>query len=435
MKGIILTVLTSITLLLITNGSYADTDSSPESLIKNSIAEVSTRLSEDAELIQLNPGYLDQLIEEEIQPLVNYPAMAKASLGEYWNRASSDQQLQFVDAFRRRLIHQYAAIFSHFQGQTTDILDAQQTDTRHAKVLTRVNTSNPVSVNYQFQTSHQRWLIKDVVIDGVSLVKTAHEQIQALIQTQGLSRAIFQISQENPDRRPVLILGADEWTPYAGSNLPQQGLLTDLVSSILNRLGYRTEIRFEPVKRIYQQADNNELNGILATTGTRQESPWLLTSAFLQSTLRLVSYNTQTNIRIQTLDDLLHLPAQNDKARPILGIYSELALSPLLNGIKDQVDLKKLNYCSQLLREVASKRIDAALVDDWASRREMALNPALAEHLHTSQKPLGRADIFLGITRSTPNAHNLINSFNLLLARMQADGSYEALLKRHQYLQ
>jgi hypothetical protein len=65
----------------------------------------------------------------------------------------------------------------------------------------------------------------------------------------------------------------------------------------------------------------------------------------------------------------------------------------------------------------------------------MALNPALAEHLHTSQKPLGRADIFLGITRSTPNAHNLINSFNLLLARMQADGSYEALLKRHQYLQ
>lgn len=421
MKGILCWLTMFIVLLA---GQPAIASETPEELVEATINRVSNRLITDHQLIVLNPGYLDHMIEQEVQPLVDYRGMARSAMGKYWSRASASQQQQFSEAFRRRLIHQYAEVFRKYQGQSTEVLGKRYPDKQRAIILTRMNTINGNLVNYRLTVINQKWKLTDVIIDGVSLVQTAHDQVQAMIQDNGMARAIVMLADQNPDQRQHITLGSDDWAPYSSAQLPSQGLAADLVRSILESLGYHVNLVFQPVRKIQQQLDNNEIDGILATTLDKQ-STLLMTDAYLTSRLQLASASENP-----LSPDLL---LRNDSDNPVrIGIYSELQNSPMLDDFKGS-RFEIFDYCAQTLREVATGKLDGALVDSWAASLELTNNPAIRERVRLSEQAIATADIFLGINPSIPNSENIITSFNLVLQRMRDNSQYDSILTQHQY--
>lgn len=414
--------------------AHAKTD--PLIVVRSTAAELTTRLVEDKALITAQSHYLEQMIEDLLSPVVDYRHMSRQALGKYWKRASEGQKLEFQATFKRKLIRTYSHAFKAFQGQELHFGPAlfQDNNTDRALIRSYLKDSEGKRVHLDYRLHHQNsWQIHDIVIEGISLAKTFKDQIQDLIKQNGLSRALSKLNREFPDTRPKVVLGSDNWAPYASETLPDKGLAVAIVSSVLEHLGYRVEIRFSPWKKLLEEASEGNLDGLLATWPNQTPPYFLLSEAYLKSELRFIK-RSDDPFTYKNPDQLSQF-LQDKSYR--LGIFANYNYQDYIGEIEGHFDVEKLDYCSQLFREVASNNIDLALVDRWIADNELASKENIAGYLSMVPEGIAETSIHLALSQqnSALNSKTLLEGFNKVLARLQQSGEYQDLLIRHQYPQ
>ncbi len=420
--------------IFIAAGSQALTRSDPLVLVKATADQVTSRLVDDKLLIDSQSHYLEQLINETLIPVVDYHYMSRKALGDYWKRTSATQKEEFQAAFKRKVIRTYTNAFRAFKGQPiqfTQTNTSSDTDRVNIKSQTTDASGNPIQLNYSLYFHDSHWQIYDVLINGTSLVKTFRDQIQSLIKEYGLSRAISKLSREYPDNRPIVTLGISNWAPYASEQLPDQGLAVAIVKEAITSLGYKVNIVFAPWKKLLEQADNGKLDGILATWPDLLPTSYALTASYLESELRFIK-------RIDdpfTYQNPTQLSQLLKKSSYKLGVFSDYDYQKHIGNLDEQFNIHRLDYCSQLFREVANRSIDLALVDRWVADNELASKEHIAEHLTVVPASIAKTTIHLAMHRKkqTPETAAFIGGFNHILKRMRSSGHYQDLLDRHQF--
>lgn len=415
-----------ISLSFFTTRATADTDNTPESMVKSAVGLVTEHLMADKTWINNHPGYLNRLLSTNIMPLIDTRQMGKKVLGKYWRRASSDQQILFLEAFQRKLLTTYAGAFRAYDGQPVHFLDTRYRGNNQALVASQIELAGqpPLAVDYRLYHSGQ-WRVDDVIIAGMSLVKSFRDQVQAMIQKHGFSQAMVKLSREYPDNRPVIKLGSDSWAPYAGKQLPADGIATDLVTTALSNLGYLVNVEFMPWMRVMESIKSGEIQGVLSTWEGQHDDQWLLSEAYLHGRLRFVKPKDS---------DFQYVDQAQLKATDLkLGVYSEINYGPWLNNLDSYFQVEGRDYCSQLFRDVANNNLDLALVDEWVATSELSNSPTIAEHLVLAPGDVAKTSIHLAINRQLSNAPVLVQGFNQMLQQMKQDGSYQQILENHQY--
>lgn len=145
-----------------------------------------------------DPAQLDALVDQVMLPYFDAPYAARLVLGRHWTSASAEQRTRFVDAFYHSLLRNYGNALVDFTPDRLKVLPYQgAADAPNATVRTQVrkNDGTLIAVNYTLHRTSEGWKAWDVVIEGVSYVKSFRDDFGSEIEQRGLDAVIQRLEK------------------------------------------------------------------------------------------------------------------------------------------------------------------------------------------------------------------------------------------------
>jgi phospholipid transport system substrate-binding protein len=165
----------------------------PQELVENSAKRMLKELDANRAMYQKDSAKLDALVANVLLPNFDTEYSARLVLGQTWRTATPDQRKRFVDAFYHSLLRNYGAALVDFTADRFVILPykADPGDTM-ATVRTEVKreSGDKVPVNFSLRKIDGVWKAWDVVIEGISYVKSFRTDFGSEIEAKGLDEVI-----------------------------------------------------------------------------------------------------------------------------------------------------------------------------------------------------------------------------------------------------
>jgi phospholipid transport system substrate-binding protein len=171
----------------------------PQQLVENSAKRMLQELDANRAMYKADPAKLDALVGNVLLPNFDTEYSARLVLGQSWRTATPEQRKRFVDAFYHSLLRNYGAALIDFTGDRFVVLPykGDPGDTT-ATVRTEVkkSTGDKVPVNFSLRKTPDGWKAWDVVIEGISYVKSFRTDFASEIQQKGLDDVISRLEKE-----------------------------------------------------------------------------------------------------------------------------------------------------------------------------------------------------------------------------------------------
>jgi phospholipid transport system substrate-binding protein len=174
-------------------------DLTPQQIVENSAKRMLQELDANRAMYKADPAKLDALVGNVLLPNFDTEYAARLVLGQSWRTATPEQRKRFVDAFYHSLLRNYGAALVDFTGDRFIVLPykGDPGDTT-ATVRTEVkrSTGDKVPVNFSLRKTPEGWKAWDVVIEGISYVKSFRTDFASEIQQKGLDDVITRLEKE-----------------------------------------------------------------------------------------------------------------------------------------------------------------------------------------------------------------------------------------------
>ena len=171
----------------------------PQELVENSAKRMLDELDANRATYAKDPAKLDALVANVLLPNFDTDYAARLVLGQTWRTASEDQRKRFVSAFYHSLLHNYGNALINFTAGNFSILPFKgDPGATQATVRTMVKKSSgeKVPVDFSLHKTDSGWKAWDVVIEGISYVKSFKTDFAAEIQQKGLDEVIARMERE-----------------------------------------------------------------------------------------------------------------------------------------------------------------------------------------------------------------------------------------------
>lgn len=111
--------------------------------------------------------------------------MARESLQDHWNKLSAQQRQQYQELFTGLFQDSYTRMVLNFLKRETVEYREETPAGQYVKVGTVImRTNEHIPVDYILEKKGQNWFIRDVIIDGVSIVDNYKNTFGRVIRTQ-----------------------------------------------------------------------------------------------------------------------------------------------------------------------------------------------------------------------------------------------------------
>jgi phospholipid transport system substrate-binding protein len=168
--------------------------SQPAALIQTSSQALLKSLDANREVYRKDIKQLYKLVDDVFVPHFDVDFAAQQVLGKHWRTATPEQRKRFIAAFYRSLLQTYGDSLVEFTGDRMKVLPFQgDAAAPRATVRTEVRRSNgaAVAVNYSLRKMPAGdWKVWDVVIEGISYVKSFREDYGLEVDQKGLEPLI-----------------------------------------------------------------------------------------------------------------------------------------------------------------------------------------------------------------------------------------------------
>ena len=129
-------------------------------------------------------------VREILRPQFAFLEMAQQALGPRWRDRTEAEQREFVRLFTDLLEQAYSGILERYAAEVQVLFDQERIQGSLAEVDTRVLSSpheQPVAITYRLRDEGGQWLVYDVVIDRVSLVRNYGAQFSRILGTSSFA--------------------------------------------------------------------------------------------------------------------------------------------------------------------------------------------------------------------------------------------------------
>lgn len=126
--------------------------------------------------------------------------MAQRSLATHWRERSTAERKEFVSLFQTLLENSYAGKIESYKNEQILYLK-EMVDGQHAEVKSKVVVpkGDEYTLDYRLIQKGGKWMIYDVVIEGVSLVSNYRGQFNRIINKQGYPELVKKLRTKSEE--------------------------------------------------------------------------------------------------------------------------------------------------------------------------------------------------------------------------------------------
>lgn len=122
---------------------------------------------------------------EVISECFNFNEMSKRVLARTWPKLNKDDQTYFVSQFTQLLEYAYIGKIETYSDQKIEFTN-QRIKGQRAQVVTNIiDKETTIAVSYIMILKDNRWMVYDVIIEGVSLTRNYREQFKQILRRDG----------------------------------------------------------------------------------------------------------------------------------------------------------------------------------------------------------------------------------------------------------
>lgn len=126
----------------------------------------------------------------------DFDEMSKRVLGPQWRKLSNKEQDHFVGLFTTLLEHAYIGKIEDYSNQKVEFRDQRVRGDR-AQVETDIIDNNvAIPVSYIMILKTGEWMVYDIVVEGVSLVRNYMEQFKEIIRKDGYASLLVRMEDK-----------------------------------------------------------------------------------------------------------------------------------------------------------------------------------------------------------------------------------------------
>lgn len=139
-----------------------------------------------------NPDYVNPAtrapirsrIEDEVLHVFDFSEFSSRTVGPRWRAFTADQQKRFSDVFADLLISTYVNKIDGYNGEQviyTGELASPEGDRVEVRTLITMKDGKKIPVAYRMLPKGGTWLVYDVLVENISLVKNYRTQFQDIL--------------------------------------------------------------------------------------------------------------------------------------------------------------------------------------------------------------------------------------------------------------
>ena len=253
----------------------------------------------------------------------------------------------------------------------------------------------------------------------------------------------FQLSQM---LRRIEFLTADGYAPFTGRNLPEGGLLIDLLQSSMNLIKDQAKGSFDfQISWVNDWAAH--LNPLLITRALDAGIPWTKPDCSNQAVLdRASRYRCQKFFFSDPFyESVIVFFVRNDSAftfekdQQIVGrticVTKGWSTDDLDKGGRNWVKNGTITLMQPQTIEECFRLLDAGTVDGVAvaelTGQAVAAAMGMSERVHAASRPLNIETMHVIIAKTHPHARTVLYYVNSSLAKLKETGAYDAIVSKH----
>jgi len=192
----LLTLLTTITLVSLVIPVHA-AEPGPSDQLKPILDQLIVILDDDSLKGKSNKKERRSQIMAIISSGFDFREMSRRVLGRTWNDIPDEQKDYFVIQMTKLLENVYVGKLETYTGQTVEFV-AERVKGKRAQVTTLIEDQGvKLPVHYIMQKETDRWMVYDINIEGVSLIRNYMEQFRSILRTEKYQGLIKIIEDKN----------------------------------------------------------------------------------------------------------------------------------------------------------------------------------------------------------------------------------------------
>ena len=198
MKGMMLAAAMAVFLL---GSAYpAKTLASVTDEVKKTVDEVVTIVADKELKKPQNDEKRRQRVKGAVAKIFDYEEMARRSLATHWKERNPAQRKEFVELFTTLLENSYAGKIESYNQEKIIYLQ-ENVEGDHAEVRSKVVTAkrDEYTLDYRLLNKGGKWMVYDVVIEGVSLVSNYRSQFNRIIFNQGYPELVKKLRTKSEE--------------------------------------------------------------------------------------------------------------------------------------------------------------------------------------------------------------------------------------------
>jgi phospholipid transport system substrate-binding protein len=164
----------------------------PMEQIEGSVNDVLKILGND----KLDPERKKESIGTIIRQRFHFRAMAQQTLAQNWRKASAEEQEDFVELFSRLVLATYMSRIESYTDERVGFVK-EKVDGDRAVVDSVIVTANlEIPVTYKLVKSGSEWLVYDVLVEEVSLVRNFRSSYQDIVKKEGFTGLLAKMQEK-----------------------------------------------------------------------------------------------------------------------------------------------------------------------------------------------------------------------------------------------
>ena len=141
-------------------------------------------------------GPIRQQIEDEVLHIFDFSEFSSRTVGPRWRNFTPEQKREFSNAFADLLINTYLNRIDGYNGEQvfyTGEVSSAKGDRTEVRTVVTMKDGKKVPVAYRMLPKDGKWLVYDVLIENISLVKNYRTQFQDILNTGSPENLIARI--------------------------------------------------------------------------------------------------------------------------------------------------------------------------------------------------------------------------------------------------